>query len=118
MLRLLICGSCMASVSPNQDHQFRVDVAAAIEGAGLSETITVERGPCMGSCETPITIALQGHERTSYVFSGVQPDQDMDDIIKTCQLYADSPSGQILDARPCGRLRHCLRAQIPPFIQP
>lgn len=118
MMRLLICGSCMASVSPNQDHQFRADVAAAIDEAGLADTIAVERGPCMGSCETPITIALQGHDRASYVFSGIKPDQDIPDIINTCRLYADSPGGQILDARPCGRLRHCLRANIPPFIQP
>lgn len=107
----------MASTSPNQDHQFRTDVAAAIADAGLADIIAVERGPCMGSCETPITIALQGHERTSYVFSGVKPDEDIADIIKTCQLYADSPGGQILDARPCGRLRNLLKAQIPPFIQ-
>lgn len=107
----------MASVSPAQDHQFRDDVAGSIDEAGLSDTIAVERGPCMGSCETPITIALQGRERTSYVFSGVKPDQDMTDIINTCRLYADSPGGQILDARPCGRLRNLLRAQIPPFSQ-
>lgn len=118
MMRLLICGSCMASVSPAQDHQFRADVEAAIDEAGLADTITVERGPCMGSCETPITIALQGHERTSYVFSGVKPNTDIPDIVSTCRLYADSPGGQILDARRCGRLRNLLRAQIPPFIQP
>lgn len=117
MMRLLICGSCMASTSPTQDHQFRADVAVAIDEAGLSESITVERSPCMGSCETPITIALQGLERMSYVFSGVKPDTDMADIVSTCRLYADSPGGQILDARPCGRLRNLLRAQIPPFIQ-
>lgn len=116
-MRLLICGSCMASVSPAQDHQFRAEVAAAIDEAGLSDTITVEQEACMGSCETPITIALQGHERTSYVFSGIKPATDIPDIVKTCRLYADSPGGQILDARPCGRLRHCLRANIPPFIQ-
>lgn len=108
----------MASVSPDQDHQFRADVATAIADAGLADTVSVERGPCMGSCETPITIALQGADRASYVFSGIKPDQDMADIVNTCRLYTDSPGGQILDARPCGRLRHCLRANIPPFIGP
>lgn len=106
----------MASTSPTQDYQFRADVALAIDDAGLSETFTVERGPCMGSCETPVTIALQGAGMTSYVFSGLKPAEDIADLIATCQLYADSPNGQIHDARPCGRLRDLLRAQIPPFI--
>ena len=116
MLRLLICGSCMASTSAKQDHQFRTDVAAAIDDAGLSEIFTVERGPCMGACETPVTIALQGPDMTSYVFSGLDPAEDIPDLIKTCRVYADSPEGQILDARPCGRLRDLLRAQLPPLI--
>lgn len=107
----------MASVSTTSDHQFRADVAAAIDAAGLSEAFTVDRGPCMGGCETPITIALQGPDMTSYVFSGVKPAEDMADLIATCQVYADSPNGQIGDARPCGRLRDLLRAQIPPLIQ-
>lgn len=117
MRRLLICGSCMASTSANQDHQFKADVAAAMDDAGLSEVFTVERGPCMGSCETPVTVALQGEGMTSYVFSGLKPAEDIADLIATCQVYADSPHGQISDARPCGQLRNLLRAQIPPFIQ-
>ena len=105
----------MASVSATSDHQFKAEVATAIDDAGLSEIITVDRGPCMGSCETPITIALQGKGMTSYVFSGLNPAEDIPDLIKTCRIYADSPQGQILDARPCGRLRDLLRAQIPPL---
>lgn len=117
MRRLLICGSCMASTSATSDHQFKAVVSKAIDDAGLSEAFEVERGPCMGSCETPITIALQGPDMTSYVFSGLSPAEDMADLIATCRVYADSPNGQIMDARPCGRFRSLLRAQIPPLIQ-
>ena len=108
----------MASTSATSDHQFRADVATAIDDAGLTETFAVERGPCMGSCETPIAIALQGPDMTSYVFSDLNPTEDIVDLVATCQVYADSPNGQISDARPCGRLRDLLRAQIPPLIQP
>ena len=71
---------------------------------------------CMGACESPVSLGLQGAGRASYVFAGVQPTQDAADIAATCQTYLDAPAGWIEDARPCGRLRDCLRARLPALL--
>ena len=68
---------------------------------------------CFSGCAEPTALALQGQGRASYVFSGLDVVADADDIAATCKTYLDSPKGWIEDARPCGRLRMCLRARIP-----
>jgi len=47
------------------------------------------------------------------VFSGVDLNHDATDVVRTCQAYLESHKGWIKDARPCGRLRHKLRAKVP-----
>ena len=51
----------------------------------------------------------------SYVFSGVSLSADLDDIVATCRVYAESPEGIITDAHACGRLRELLVARLPPI---
>jgi len=45
--------------------------------------------------------------------AGVDPVTDAMDIAATVCTYAASLNGEITDARPCGRLRHCLIGKIP-----
>lgn len=88
-------------------------VVAALAAAGLAEQVTVARAACLGNCAEPRSLALQGPGRASYVFSGLDLQQDAGDIAATCAAYLQAPMGWIEDARPCGRLRLCLRARIP-----
>lgn len=104
----MLCSTC--------DGADATDVAAVgaeLENQGLSLQVQVATVACMGACHDPISLGLQGAGRASYVFSGVNPQQDAADIVRTCQTYLDSPAGWIEDARPCGRLRDCLRARLP-----
>lgn len=88
-------------------------VDAALARAELDRHVSVVEHACFSGCSEPVAIALQAEGRGSYVFSGVNVARDADDIAATCRTYLDSPKGWIEDARPCGRLRMCLRARIP-----
>ena len=113
MPRLLICRSCFSSREDEQDSKFQHHIETALEAAGLSRPFDVEMTDCMGACETPVTVALQGKGMASYVFSGLRGTEDVPDLVETCRLYAESPQGWIDDARRCGRLRYLLRARLP-----
>ncbi len=88
-------------------------VETALNDANLSQNVTVKRVACLGACETPKALAMQAEGRASYVFSGLNLNEDAKDIAQTCQVYLTAPKGWIEDAHPCGRLRYCLRTRIP-----
>ncbi len=92
---------------------FQHHIEAALTAAKLSRPFHVAMTDCLGACEAPITVALQGEGMASYVFSGLSGAEDVPDLVETCRLYAESPQGWIEDARRCGRLRHLLRARLP-----
>lgn len=106
---LLLCATCDGA-GRGED---RKAISAALVQAGLADQVTVDMVECMGACEKPVTIGLQGAGRASYVFAGVRPQQDAGDIARTCATYLAAQAGLITDARPCGRLRDCLRARLP-----
>ncbi len=109
-IRLLICNSC----SGTRDHAAEKQaVQAALTRAGVEDQVVQTDHACFSSCDEPTALALQSEERASYVFSGIKVVADADDIAATCKTYLNSPKGWIEDARPCGRLRMCLRARIP-----
>ena len=76
--------------------------------------IRVVAADCLGPCDAPDVLALEGEGRAVYVFAGVDLEDDCADVVATCRAYLDSSGGWIVDARPCGRLRFCLRTRVPP----
>lgn len=109
-IRLLICSSCSGTRDRAAEKQA---MQAALSRAGLDDRVALSDHACFSSCAEPAALALQSAGRASYVFSGINVVADADDIAATCRTYLDSPGGWIEDARPCGRLRMCLRARIP-----
>lgn len=91
----------------------RVALKAAIEDAGLAAAVELAEQSCFNACEAPTALSLQGPGRATYFFTGVKPLQDVGDILATLRLYLAAPDGWIEDARPCGRLRHCLAGRVP-----
>ncbi|WP_226688257.1 DUF1636 family protein [Ruegeria arenilitoris] len=109
-IRLLICSSCAGTRDRVAERQA---VDNALVRAGLNGRVVISDHACFSGCAEPTALALQAAGRASYVFSGVDIVTDAEDIVATCKAYLDSPAGWIEDARPCGRLRMCLRARIP-----
>jgi predicted metal-binding protein len=85
-------------------------VARALDSAGLAAWVEV--GPCLGPCDRPVALSLQGNG-AACVFAEVRLPEDIGDLVATCRAYRDAAGGWIEDARPCGRLRFCLHARIP-----
>lgn len=113
--RVLICNTCAraADVGPLQDDIAGVRTALALAGFGdVFEVAEVEN---LGGCTNPVGIAFQGQGRASYVFAGVDLTTDLADIVAVCRAYLVADKGWIVDARPLGRLRFCLRTRVPVF---
>jgi len=100
--RLVICDTCLDGAGKA--------LAAAV--AALVPEIRVETASCLNVCDRPIALALSGAGRDSYLFAGVDPGRDVDDLAALLRLYLRA-APTITDARPAGRLRHCLVGRIP-----
>ncbi|MEM9471428.1 MAG: DUF1636 family protein [Pseudomonadota bacterium] len=114
--RVLVCSTCTLDKVGAQvatSNVFRAQIVEAMRDAGLEHQFEVDGVACMGACEAPVAIAIQGHGRGTYLFAGVDPEADLTDIVSTCRTYLEAPQGWIEDARPCGRLRELLRSRVP-----
>lgn len=105
---LHLCAPCLGDTADAAAGSLRTALSAA------RFPMRVEAGDCLGVCEAPAVLALQGPGRAVCVFAGLDLAGDLADIVATCRVYLDSPDGWIADARPCGRLRFCLRTRVPP----
>lgn len=106
--RVLICSTCAAPGAEPQGGSFAQQLRARLDGQVLVETVA-----CMNLCDRPMSLALQGAGRDTYVFAGVDPARDLEDAAALARLFAEAEGGTITDARPAGRLRHCLVARVP-----
>jgi len=69
---------------------------------------------CMSACANPVAVSFRAKGKAAYMFAGIDPAKDQQDILAFARLYAAADDGWIADARPCGRLRFCLLGRIPP----
>jgi predicted metal-binding protein len=117
MNRIVVCRTCRSSeaedAGPEDVGNVPAPLAAALREAGLDGELDIATVDCMGACEEPVSIAFQGDGRATFLFSGVSFPGDIEDIVATSRVYLDAKDGWIEDARPCGRLRFCLRARVP-----
>ncbi|WP_224814143.1 DUF1636 family protein [Hasllibacter sp. MH4015] len=104
---LRLCSTC----APDAAAETRRSLATALRVEGLDAAVVAQA--CMNACSEPVSLSIQGPGRATYFFSGVDPLADRQDIVATVRAYLHSPDGWIEDARPCGRLRHCLKGRVP-----
>lgn len=107
-VRVIICSTCAVLGQPAQGAGF----AEALRGL-VPEGVVVETTECMNQCGSPVSMALRGEERDVYLFSGVRVESDLEDAAALARIYAEAEGGTIEDARPAGRLRHCLVGRVP-----
>ena len=68
---------------------------------------------CMHVCGRPVAVSFRGAGKAAYLFAGVDPVSQVEEIIVFAGLYAAAEGGVVQDARPCGELRLCLVGRIP-----
>jgi predicted metal-binding protein len=112
-MRIVVCATCAPETGGAGAERFLASLREALDRDGLGDAVALAPVDCMGACAEPVALALQGEGRASYLFAGVSPMDDLTDIVGTCRHYLSLPDGWIVDARPCGRLRHCLKGRIP-----
>ena len=103
---LTLCRLCKPDALDRQTE----DLRAALAGAGLD--VEVRGQDCLNACPKSQAVAVQGRGRAVYVFDGVDPDADRDDILATLRAYLAARGGWIENAEACGRLRFCLRSRV------
>ena len=68
---------------------------------------------CLNACRAPLALAVTGEGKATYLFGGVDPEAQAEEVVAFAGLYAEAPRGEVADARPCGNLRFCLKGRIP-----
>ena len=106
--RVIICDTCAAPGDAPQGAAF----AEALR-ASLPQSVSVETTPCMNQCDRPVSMALREDGKDIYLLHSVDPSRDFDDTVALVMLYTQAEGGTIKDARPAGRLRHCLSGRVP-----
>ncbi|MEP2714958.1 DUF1636 family protein [Pseudophaeobacter sp.] len=82
----------------------------AVKQAGVAAR--VQQVDCMSGCQRPQTLAVRQSGKTAYLFGEITAG-DLPDILTFLRLFAQSPDGNIADARPLGALRMKVIARIP-----
>ena len=114
--KLHICSTCLKDTEANPRGEtlaaeLRQLFAKSDDDA--IRAISIETVECMFMCDTPTSLSFRAADKAAYLFSGIDPNLDHDDILAFAKLYTASTDGWIEDARPCGRLRFCLTGRIP-----
>lgn len=113
MHKIFICRSCAdddaAPAGPDLAARLRARLSTSAE-FGMIEVVDSR---CMLSCGKPIAVSLTCPGKMSYLFADVDAATDLGNLVTLIRLYRDSPGGAINDARPVGRLRHCLLGRLP-----
>lgn len=107
MHRIVVCSTCECGSGPGFAKALRAEIAAR----GMD--FVVQDHACMSNCANPLSVAFSAPGKATYLFGGVEAEDDLTDTLGFAQLYADSPDGWIEDARPAGRLRFCLLGRVP-----
>ena len=106
--RVIICDTCAAPGQAPQGEAF-----AQVLRDHVADTVQVETTSCMNQCARPISLALREEGKDVYLFHSIDPSQDLEDTLALIELYTKAEGGTIEDARPAGRLRHCLSGRVP-----
>ncbi|WP_204112868.1 DUF1636 family protein [Shimia biformata] len=109
---VIICETCRTPSGDAQGLGFAKALRAALDAQGRRD-IAVETVACLNICDEPVSLALRGDGKETYLFAGVDPSADLDDAVALAGLFAEADSGVITDARAAGRLRFCLRGRVP-----
>lgn len=110
---IFICRTCCASDEQPEGEEFARRLQDEMEGKTEFEDVVVQPSRCMLTCGEPLALSLNCSGKMSYLFADVRPEHDLRNVLTLVELYTANPTGAIVDARPIGRLRHCLKGRLP-----
>ena len=103
--RITICESCQSGGAPKG-----AALADQLRSMVQAEVATTD---CMIVCGKPVTVSFRSTGKAAYLFSGVDPDSQAEEIAEFARLYAEAEDGIVNDVRSIGQLRFCFIGRIP-----
>ena len=114
---ITVCLSCKKSSggedAPGYDLIERLRRALADTRDIGAEPYTVGGVACMAGCDRPCTVAFQCGGKASYLFGDIDPDADIDDLMRFARQYALLRDGWCSSVDRPGKLRKSTLARIP-----
>ncbi|WP_166416937.1 DUF1636 family protein [Cochlodiniinecator piscidefendens] len=114
--RITICTSCKSKGTEDRPgYKLITKLRAAIDAADnvASEDFQVSGVACMAGCDRPCTVAYQGAHKATYLFGGITPEDDIDDLIAFARQYAVLGDGWCSSVDRPGKLRKNTLARVP-----
>lgn len=104
--KITICESCRSA----ETAPVGAALAERLRGMVDAEVATTD---CMIVCSKPVTVSFRATGKAAYLFSGVDPETQAEEIAEFARLYALADDGIVQDVRSIGQLRFCLIGRVP-----
>ncbi|MGB0959327.1 MAG: DUF1636 family protein [Halocynthiibacter sp.] len=117
--KITICTSCKHkgdTCRPGYELIKRLRTAIAAAGDTISEDFEVSGVACMAGCDHPCTIAYHSTRKATYLFGDIDPEQDIDDLVRFAQHYAVLEDGWCSSGERPGKLRTNTLARVPSMM--
>lgn len=114
--QITICTSCRhtgTSCRPGYALIERLRQAIAMAGDSVSDGFEVSGVACMAGCDRPCTVAYHASRKATYLFGDIDPDTDIDDLVRFAELYATLEDGWCSSPQRPGKLRDTTLARVP-----
>lgn len=111
---LHVCITCRAERQVAEGEPCPGARLHAALAAAAPEGVSVTPVACLSACSRGCAAALSGPGRWTYVYGGIAPESDVEDLIAGARLYAGTEDGIVpWRDRPALLRRHVI-ARIPP----
>lgn len=117
--RLTICTSCKYKDDLcRPGYELIAKLRAAIDAAGdaIAEEFVISGTANMAGCDRPCTVAYYGSRKASYLFGGIDPGDDIDELVTFARQYAELGDGWRSSVDRPDKLHNTTLARVPAVI--
>jgi predicted metal-binding protein len=117
--KMTICTSCKhKGTDCRPGYELIEKLRAAINAAGdaVCNDSEISSVACIDGCDRPCTVAYHGSRKATYLIGGIDPAEDIDNLVTFSQTYTTLPDGWCSSIDRPGKLRSSTRARVPSAI--
>ncbi|RVP47822.1 DUF1636 family protein [Sinorhizobium medicae] len=115
--QVLVCKGCKRTERHRRPGVSMIaNLRAAIAKTDLTEQFEVTGTACMGGCDHPCSVAFRAPEKASWLFFNLDPIDDVADIVRFAELYAELEDGWCRSVDRPGKLAENILARLPAMI--
>ncbi|WP_263194297.1 DUF1636 domain-containing protein [Shinella yambaruensis] len=115
--QILVCKGCKRTERYRRPGGTMIaNLRASIAETSLSDQFEVTGTACMGGCDQPCSVAVRAPEKASWLFFNLDPIEDVADIVRFAQIYAQLDDGWCRSVDRPGKLASNILARLPAMI--